>query len=205
MSSPTFDGDGIGPELNLAAERIPPHVGERLAAMYGRDGRFETYAAWVSAIRTASDRTRDDPPTTDDLCHVEDGDHTVEIAGESHSFVCVLDPLALPFLRQTPGTVRSVTPEDGESITVDVTADGATVDTDGAVVSLGVSRESDVEGTPTTEDVYAETCPYIHAFASVDEYERWADGVDASTTSVPAETGVAIARELARELFEAEE
>lgn len=202
MSTTAFDGDSIGPQLDLADETIPPHVGEHLSTMYGRDGRIETFAEWVSAIREASERTQGELPTEDDLCHLDDGDHTVEISGETLSFVCVLDPLAVPFLRETPGTVRSETPEDGDAITIDVEADGVTVDADDAVVSLGVTRDPEVDGTPTHEDVYAETCPYIHAFASVDEYERWADRTDAATTSVPVETGVTVARELARELFE---
>jgi len=67
-----------------------------------------------------------------------------------------------------------------------------------AVVSLGVSRDAGGDGPPRQEDIYTETCPYIHVFASVDEYERWAGKTDAATTSLPVETGVAIARELAR-------
>lgn len=39
--------------------------------------------------------------------------------------------------------------------------------------------------------------------ASVAEYEQWANTVDAATTSVPVDVGVAIARELTQELFEA--
>lgn len=201
MASETFDSVSIGPELELANETIPPHIGKHLATLYDLDEPIESWAEWVDAIRTASERTQDEPPTEDDLCYIEDGDHTIEIDGETESFICVLDPLAVPFLRETPGAIHSITPEDGEAITIDVEEDGVTVDTDGAVISLGVSRDVDVEGTPTHEDIYAESCPYIHVFASVDEYERWATGVNAATTSVPVDTGVAIARELARELF----
>lgn len=204
MASQTFDGDSIGPQLDLSDERIPPHVGVHLATLYDREDRVETWAEWVEVIRAASQQTRDELPTEDDLCYLDDGDHAVEIDGETASFVCVLDPLAVPFIRETPGTVHSVTPEDGEEITIDVESDGVTVDTDGAVISLGVSRDVNVDGTPTHEDVYAESCPYIHVFASADEYERWASDVQAATTSVPVDAGVAIARELARELFERE-
>ncbi|SFS03364.1 Alkylmercury lyase [Halomicrobium zhouii] len=202
MSTERFDGDSIGPRLDLATLTIPAHVGDRLAALHDADGRIDTGAEWVEAIRAASERTRGEPPTEDDLCYVDDGDHSVEIADETESFVCVLDPLAVPFLRGEPGTIRSKTPEDGESITIDVENDGVTVDTAAAVLSIGVSRDASGEGASRQEDIYTETCPYIHAFASVEEYERWADGVDAATTSVPVETGVAIARELSRELFE---
>lgn len=204
MPAETFDADGIGPQLDLADERIPPHIGDHLATLYGREDRVETWAEWIDAIRAASNETQDELPTEDDLCYLEDGNHTVEIDGETKSFVCVLDPLAVPFLRGMPGTIRSVTPEAGEAIIIDVDSGGVSVDTDDAVVSLGVSRDSTVAGTPTHEEIYAESCPYIHAFASVEEYERWADRTDAATTSVPVDIGVAIARELARELFETE-
>ncbi|MCU4800861.1 alkylmercury lyase family protein [Halobacteria archaeon HArc-gm2] len=202
MSTESFDGDSIGPRLDLANLTIPAHVGERLAALHDANGRIDTGAEWVKAIRAASERTQGEVPTEDDLCYVDDGDHSVEIDGETASFVCVLDPLAVPFLRGEPGTVRSTTPEDGEPITIDVERDGVTVDTDDAVVSIGVARDVSGDGPPRQEDVYTETCPYIHVFASVDEYERWAAETDAATTSLPVGTGVAIARELSRELFE---
>jgi len=40
-------------------------------------------------------------------------------------------------------------------------------------------------------------CPYIHVFEDETEYETWA----AATTSVPVETGVALAGGLAEQLF----
>lgn len=203
MVSQTFDAKSIGPRLDLAEERIPPHVGAHLATLYGCENRIENWGEWVEVIRAASEATAGEPPTEDDLCQLADGAHTVELDDETKSFVCVLDPLAVPFLRETPGTVHSVTPEDGEAITIDVEADGLTVDAADGVVSVGVSRNPAVDGTPTHEDIYAASCPYIHVFASVDEYERWASTVDAATTSVPVDVGVAIARELTQEMFDA--
>jgi len=202
MSTESFDGDSIGPRLDLANLTIPAHVGKYLATLHGDDGRIDTGAEWVEAIRAANERTQDDLPTEADLCYVDDGDHSVDIDGETASFVCVLDPLAVPFLRDEPGIIRSKTPEDGDSITIDVESDGVTADAEDAVVSLGVSRDAGGDGPPRQEDIYTETCPYIHVFASVDEYERWAGKTDAATTSLPVETGVAMARELARELFD---
>jgi hypothetical protein len=204
MSTNTLDTGDIGPELTLDELRLPPHVGERLATLFDREGRFETGAEWVAAIRETSEATEGRPPTIDDLCTMSDGAHTVDLEGndETTAFVCVLDPLAVPFLEDCPGTVRSRTPEDGTNVTIAVTGDAATVTPSNAVVSLGVSRHPDVERPISHEGIYQEVCPYIHVFASVDEYERWADGLDAATTSVPAETGVALARELATALFD---
>ncbi|MFB6087930.1 MAG: organomercurial lyase [Haloarculaceae archaeon] len=203
MSTRSLDTERIGPELTLSELRLPPHVGERLATLFDRDGRFETGAEWVAAIREASEATEGRPPTVDDLCTMPDGAHSVSLEGddETTSFVCVLDPLAVPFLEDRPGTVRSTTPEDGEDVTVEIATDDATATPSNAVVSLGVARDVDAETSVSHEGIYREVCPYIHVFASVDEYERWADGVDAATTSVPVDTGIALARELAGALF----
>ena len=44
-------------------------------------------------------------------------------------------------------------------------------------------------------------CPYIHVFEDETEYETWAAATEAATTSVPVETGVALAGGLAEQLF----
>lgn len=201
MSSETFHADGIGPKIDLAEITLPPHVGARLAALYGRDRRFATADEWAAAVRETSRAALDRTPTVEDLCYADDGRHAIEVGEETHSFVCVLDPLVVPFIRSEPATVHSTTPIEDATVTFDVGTDGLSVDPDGAVVSLGVARDVDGDEPMTPERVYRETCPYVHAFESPAEYEAWADGVDAATTSVPAATGVAIARGLATTLF----
>lgn len=201
-SAGTFDGDEIGPALDLADLALPPGVGEGLARLHGRDEPVETGAEWVEAMRSSFAATAGGQPTEADLCHADDGPHSVRVGDESASFVCVLDALMVPFVRGRPGTVRSAAPGGGGRVEIDVRAGGAVATPADAVVSLGVARNGSSDAPVAPERVYAEVCPYIHAFTSAGAYERWAGGVDAATTSVPVETGVAIARELAAELVE---
>lgn len=177
MSSTAFDGDSIGPELSLADLALPPHVGERLAAQCGRDERFETAAAWIDGMRAALADGRGEGPTAADLCRAENGAHHVRIGDESASFVCAIDPLMVPFLRDRPATVRSETPVTAETVEIQVRADGAAAMPAEAVLSLGVTREP-ADAPLSPERVYEEVCPHIQAFASVDEYERWARDVE---------------------------
>lgn len=197
----SFSEASIGPRIDLQEFRLPPHVGRRLATLFDHDEPITSGDEWVTAMRQALEANRGRAPTEADLCHAEDGAHTVDIGGERQSFVCVLDPLIVSFLRGEPGRVESETPEDDGGVTVDITADGAVADPADAVVSLGVSHHVGDE-PPTPETVYRQVCGYIHVFGSAEEYERWADGVDAATTSVTVDTGVAVARELATALFE---
>lgn len=198
------DDDGIGPDRDVAEVRLPPHVGERLATLYGRDDRFETAGEWLGAMRPAVREEVDGAATEADLCHADDGAHAIEIDGDDASFVCVLDPLVVPFLRDRPGTVRSETPLAGEEVVLDVGPDGVDATPEAAVISIGVARDVAADEPATIERTYATVCPYVHAFGSPAEYERWADEVDASTTSVSVETGLAVARGIATELFDAD-
>jgi len=202
MTSQSFTDRGIGPVLELTEFRLPPHVGARLATLFGSEEPITSGSEWVREMRAAFTRQDGDPPTEDALCHADDGAHSVTIDGERDAFVCVLDPLIVPFLRDEPGRVESTTPEDGRTVTIDIDENGATATPESAVVSLGISRHVEAD-TATPETVYRQVCGYIHIFTTPVEYERWADGVEAATTSVSVETGVGLARELATALFDA--
>lgn len=203
MTPQIFTDGRFGPQIDLDDFRLPPHVGARLAALFGHETPITSGAEWVDEMRSTLETQQGRTPTEADLCHAEDGAHSVETGDDRLSFVCVLDPLIVPFLRDEPARIESVTPQDEERVVIDIDTDGMTVSPDSAVVSLGVSDHVDEETTPSLETVYRQVCGYIHVFATVDEYERWADDVDAATTSLPAETGVAVARELATALFDA--
>lgn len=202
MAANGFDPNAIGPDVTPADVPLPPHVGERMATLYGSDDRFETAAEWLRATERIVGDGTGDGATEADLCRVDDGAHTVEVDGERAAFVCVLDPLVVPFLRGRPATVRSESQVDGDPVVVDVEANGAAVRPEGAVVSLGVAHDLAEDDPLTAERVYGEVCPYVHAFASPAEYERWDAEVAAATASVPMATGVALSRGIAERLFE---
>lgn len=195
MASNLSENDSIGPELDLDSTRLPPHLGERLAAFYDRRQRLATAAEWVAVMERTLRRQVDelDPGTV--MCTDPDGDHEVTVDGETRSYVCVLDPLAMPFLAGEPATVRSRTPLDEGEVTVAVQADGVDVTPADAVLSLGVGHGV-ADEEPTLEAAYAQLCAYTHAFASAGEYERWAATVDAATTSLSVRRGVGLARAL---------
>lgn len=201
MTRTPLDGDRIGPELDLADVTFPPHVGDRLAAFYDRAERMTTAREWADAVAAAIRDERGRGPAEADMCTADDGAHAVAFDGDggesSTSYVCVLDPLMAVFLRGEPGTVRSTTPADGAEVTFEIAEDGVTVDPRDAVLSFGVGHDVP-ESAPTLEAAYGQLCAYGHAFAAGEEYERWAAGVDAATTTLAPGTGVALARELAR-------
>jgi len=223
MSSEIVDTDSIGPKLSLADVALPPAVGERFGRLYGVEDPPRTAADWIAVTRDRLSSQREGQgqeqrPTVEDLCTSDDGAHTFVGEGgrdsgsvtdgdatHSQSYVCVLDPLAYPFLVGEPGTVRSETPVRDAEVVFEVGRDGLAVTPDTAVVSLGVSDHVDAVEDVTVETIYRQVCGYIHAFEDEAEYEQWKAGVEAATTSLPAEEGVAVAREIALTLFDGEE
>ncbi|WP_415378676.1 organomercurial lyase [Halosimplex sp. TS25] len=199
----TGDPNRTGTQLSLADVELPPAVGDGFARLYGSDDRPETAAEWVADVRATIERTRDRSPSVDDLCTVDDGDHAFVGPDGEQTYICVLDPLVYPFLTGESGTVRSTTPVRGTEVTFEMDPDEPTVSHGDALVSIGVSDDVDDHDEMSVEAVYQEVCGYIQTFEDGEEYEAWADEVEASTTAVPADEGVAIARGLADALFDA--
>jgi len=189
---------GLAPALEQF--RLPADVAAGLGNLYGT-APPDTAAAWVEMLR---DRKRDwdgEPPSAEDLCTTKHGAHAFVGEGRSQSYICVLDSLIVPFLTDTPGTVRSTTPVRGATVAITVTADGVDYSHPDAVVSLGVADAVDCASCTSIEETYEHTCPYIHVFEDDAEYETWAETTDAATTGLSVETGVALAGGLAEKLF----
>ena len=204
MSTNEIDADGIGPRIDLADVAIPADVGRRLQTLYGSDEPPDSAAEWVSQMRAAIDREYDRTPTVEDLCTTDDGAHAFRSATGDHrqEYVCVLDPIAYPYLTDTPGTITSVTPVRDTEVSVAVDRDGVTTSHDDAVVSIGVSDYVDQVERVSLEAVYRQVCGYVQTFEDQSEYEEWAETAEAATTSVSLPTGIGLAGALSQALFE---
>ena len=204
MSSETIEAERIGPQLSLDEIRFSPAVADRFETLYGTEDPPSNGAEWVDAMQDAIEAERGRPPTVEDLCTTPGGEHAFEGPETEQAYICVLDPLAYPFLTGETGTVRSTTPVRGATVEFEVREDGLAVSHEDAVVSVGVSDHLGHIDEVTVETVYRQVCGYIQTFEDEAEYERWAADAEAATTPLPAEEGVALARETARTLFEAE-
>jgi hypothetical protein len=202
MSTDTLDTDSIGPQLALDDVSLTPAMSERFATFFGIEDGPESAANWIDMTGEMITDIEDRDPGVDDLCTTDDGKHA--FVGDDHyqEYVCVLDPIAYAFITDTPGTIRSETPRRGTEVEIEITPEAALPSHEDAVVSLGISDHVDHFDDVTPEAIYRQVCGYIHVFADESEYEAWDAAVEAATTPVSVETGVAGAREIAEVLFD---
>lgn len=167
---------------------VPSQLGERLRTLF----RLELAPATLGEVAALISTVGSTAPSAEALCTSGESRHEVDVGGQTHRTHCVMDALILPALEGDVGTIRSESPLDRRVVEIRVTPDGAEADPPEAVVSFGVRRE----GSGTAQEI---ACPYINAFASMDEYVRWAaETPEAATMVLPLSEAVALARSFAR-------
>jgi len=167
---------------------LPAEMAERLAQVLDlpEDARPRTLGDLVEALSRETPRIR-----PEDL--VADGQtrHEVDAGGKRLYVHCFMDALMAPtVLGYESVSVRSDSPSGGQ-VTAHVT--GRTVEAwpEGAVVSFGAARS----GKGPVQELL---CPYINAFPSRQDYERWASETpEAVTIALSLEEAFALARGLA--------
>lgn len=192
MSNTDFETEYRGPNIPIA-------LGERLQLALGLDERPEIFADWVNAMSQIADRD-DITVDLDMLCSTEESPHRAQFNGETVFYQCVQDPIIAPFLADEIDSIEIQTqsPMSDEVIELTVTKSGISSSPSNAVFSFGVDAtvEEPPENVVSPIVAYELFCPYGHAFPSFDEYEEWADEVNAVTMAISLEDTFELARSI---------
>ena len=171
-----------------ASVPIPGQLGERLRTIFGV-ARPTTLGELSAALRPLLSTLRQDQ-----LCAAQTSRHEVRTGERTLYMNCVMDALILPFLTNQPAEIRSTSPLTGAVVTARIAPPASEFAPSEAAISFGVSRDN-AEATQET------VCPYINAFPTPSEYERWAAATPEGMTMMISFThAIAMAREAATQV-----
>ncbi len=172
---------------------LPADLGQRLRLVQGLQTVPATLGDYVAARgrhRSVVDPSRLYCDSAQSCCGVH-SEHEITMTGTTRQTHCVLDTLLLAGLEGASASVRSVSPLSGDVVRLEIGRHGVTAEPRSAVVSFGLRND---EG----ENVFETLCPYVNAFPSDAEYQRWAQ---ATRQAVTVAMSVAQAWEFARDLL----
>lgn len=175
--------------MSFAEVSISRELSESLRQVFGLPAHagLETLGDLVAVFGRETPR-----PRVEDLTSERPTRHEVRVDGRTLHTHCFLDALMLPFvLGNGRVEVRSQSPHGGSEVMAVVTDGHVEASPGDAVASFGSLRS--VEGP-----VQSSLCPYLNAFASREDYERWANETpEAVTIALSLEDAFALAREWA--------
>lgn len=193
-SKHTANPDGWIEERPAKTAQLPVGVAENTSRFFGES--IEAFDDVISAIRNV---VEGGGIAIDELCHVEgETPHYAKTDTETYYFRCFYDGIALAHLVNEPVEIRTETPTN-EPIEMEASPESdIDVTPPDAVMSFGVATDRGVPAgdVPTSQEVYGAICPYVKAFHTRNDYERWAEDVAATTVGIPLESGVPIAAAL---------
>ncbi len=174
--------------------QLPEDMADNMSRFF--DESIETFDDMISAFRTVVDG---DGIAVDELCHVEgETPHSAKTADETYYFRCFYDGIALAHLVDEPVEIQTNTPTN-TLIQLQVSPGSKiNVTPPDAVMSFGIATDHEVpaDDDPTAQDVYGAVCPYVKAFQTRADYERWAADVAATTVGIPLDSSMPIAAAL---------
>lgn len=148
---------------------------------------------WATAVR----RETDGPIEIDDLClRTTPSPHFGVIDDKRYDFACCVDAIILGVLDEKSVDITTQSPTGTQ---IEMCMEGTHItavhplDT---VFSFGVDETVRTDGSPTLADGYRAICPFVKAFPSIEEYQRWSDETAAPTIAYGPTTAVTLAQHL---------
>ena len=194
------ENDGMATDRSPAASSVldaelPPELRTTLGRFVGLES-VDTLDEWAAIVRQ---HVPGNAISFDELCVTdEETAHRGTVDGTSYHFACFYDAVILAALTDRPVDIRTASPIGSVIEARAIGTDGLSVTPETAVFSFGI--EADVEPPsddgPRLERGYAAICPYVRAFPSRDDYERWAETVPAATIAMPLSGATELAAKL---------